>query len=129
MVPFTQTEEGVTDALTSPKLVQKSGCFVPATNAPEIHLLSAVHIGGTRPDVRETRAAFFGPGSVFRLFLCLDPLNRRGVSMIRFLLSSRALRLRYHLLSTVSIILARSLAVTSLAAAVFASALCFVEVL
>ena len=49
--------------------------------------------------------------------------------MLRFLLSSRALRLRYHVLSICSDLLTRFAAVTALAAAVFASALCIVEVL
>ena len=49
--------------------------------------------------------------------------------MIRFLLSSRYLRLRHRVLSVCVDLLTRSLAVASLAAAVFVSALCVVEVL
>lgn len=49
-----------------------------------------------RPGVRETPAALRGPGSVVLPFFVPNPKPRRCI-MLRFLLSSRFLRLRYRL--------------------------------
>lgn len=69
-----QTVEGVTDALSSPKLVQKSGhfCFCHQ-RATGVSCGRGYILAEQRPGVRETPAAFDGPGSVVLLFLCLLP--------------------------------------------------------
>mgnify|MGYP000548482471 CR=1 FL=1 len=93
-----QTERGVTDAFPVPHTMEKSGffCFVsnPASGVPSgrCYILTG-HVQYPRG-----LAASFGPGSVFRLFLCPNPKPKEA-PMLRFFLSSRYLRLRHRLLS------------------------------
>ena len=69
-----QTKQGVTDAFPVPHTMEKNGLFCFVSNiATGLSLWAVLHIDGARPDDRETRAALLWPGSVFRLFLCLNP--------------------------------------------------------
>lgn len=112
-----QTVEGVADALSSPKLVQKSGhfcfCHQRATGASCGRGYILVE---QRPDVRETRAAFDGPGSVVLPFFVPFPLKPSRFPMLRFLLSSRWTRFQYRLVSSLRSILCRAAATAVLGA-------------
>jgi hypothetical protein len=125
-----QTVEGVADALFSPKLVQKSGhfcfCHQRATGAS---CGRGYILAGQRPGVRETPAAFDGPGSVVLPFFVPSPLKNVEVPMFRFLLSSRWTRFQYRLVSSLQSFLCRAAATAVFGAVLALPVLYFVEVL
>lgn len=104
-----QTVEGVTDALSSPKLVQKSGhfCFCHQ-RATGVACGRGYILAEQRPGVRETPAAFDGPGSVVLPFFVPSPLKPSRFPMFRFFLSSRWTRFQYRFSSLFSFILCRA---------------------
>ena len=125
-----QTVEGVADALSSPKLVQKSGhfcfCHQRATGAS---CGRGYILAEQRPGVRETPAAFDGPGSVVLPFFVPSPLKPSRFPMFRFFLSSRYLRLRHRLLSLFATFAGRAGATLALGALLMLPAVYLWEVL
>ena len=111
-----QTVEGVTDALSSPKLVQKSGhfCFCHQ-RATGVSCGRGYILAEQRPGVRETPAALHWPGSVVSAFFCAQLPKQCRCHMLRFFLSSRFLRFRYRL----QFLAERSASVLALAAVFF----------
>ena len=124
-----QTTQGVADAFRVPHTLEKSGhfCFVsnPASGVPSgrcyiltEHVPMFVRLG--RPCL--------GRGAC-SVFFCASIPKQDRFTMLRFFLSSRYLRLRYHVLRSLRSILCRAASVAFLGAVLTLPVLYFVEVL
>lgn len=123
------TTIGVSGAFTMPHMVRSSDFFVSVSKSPVVYPLAGFDIGGN--DVLmfvRLRRLIVGRGALFPPFLCSNPKTTRFL-MFRIYTTSRFLRLRHRLLSSLSNLAGHTAATVALGVLLLLPALFFGEVL